>query len=134
MLEQDLFQSREKGRSVETNKDNLSHEIANLQNQLYETKYKLDQVQKAKEKKEQYFKGELEKYNKKYLQTENARNKIVFEMENKLKEELDHKDTYYKQLIEKLQAKFTSQTNSSKQTSIKTTKEVVMIRQTLERS
>lgn len=77
-------------------------------------KFKLEQCEKAKEKKEQYYKAELEKYNKKYLETENIRNRIVFEMEAKLKEELDHKDAYYKQLLEKLEAKLGQQTSHSK--------------------
>ena len=45
----------------------------------------------------------MEKYNAKYIESENNRNKIIFELENKLKEELEKKDAYYKDLIQKLE-------------------------------
>lgn len=47
---------------------------------------RLEQQEKAWAKKESYYKQEVEKYNGKYIESENSRNKIIFDMENKLKE------------------------------------------------
>lgn len=41
----------------------------------------------------------MDKYNNKYIESENTRNKIIFELENKLKSELEKKDQYYKDII-----------------------------------
>ena len=38
----------------------------------------MDQLEKSKEKKEAYYKQEVEKYNGKYIESENSRNKIIF--------------------------------------------------------
>ena len=73
-------------------------------------------MEKARQKKQIYYKEEVEKYNVKYIESENSRNKIIFELQNKLKDELEKKDAYYKDLIEKLEEKMYGTTHNSKET------------------
>jgi hypothetical protein len=58
----------------------------------------LENQSKTKENKEKYFSVELAKYTQRYLSSEQERNKILFELESKFKEEIEKKESNYRLL------------------------------------
>jgi hypothetical protein len=62
-------------------------------------KMSLDNHGKTKENKEKYFNQEVAKYTQRYLESEQERNKIIFELEGKFKEEMEKKEANYRAML-----------------------------------
>lgn len=77
---------KENNRSFAIMIQNLQIEEENLKKENQSLRLSIENIGKTKQNKEKYFSGELSKYTQRYLESEQERNKIVFELETKFKE------------------------------------------------
>jgi chromosome segregation ATPase len=132
-LEKVNLELLESSRVAGVEKGGISKKLANALEELEGLKAVASQMEQTKEKKEAHYRQELEKYTQRYMESENCRNKIVFELENSLREQLGKKDEYYLEVIGKLESKVQANGHSSKETLTKKEREVYGLIEKLER-
>ena len=96
---EELANTKETNRSLMIMIENLQHEEEDLKKECLSLRASLENQGKTKENKEKYFTQELAKYTQRYLESQQERNKIVFELESKFKEEIEKKESNYRLLI-----------------------------------
>ena len=90
---------KEASRSLMGMVEGLQHEEDDLQKQVQALRASLENQGRTKESKEKHYAAELAKYTQRYLESEQERNKIVFQLEAKFKEEIEKKETNYRALL-----------------------------------
>jgi chromosome segregation ATPase len=96
---EEVAAGKEANRSLMAMVEGLQQEEEDLKKQVQSLKASLDNQGRTKENKEKHFTQELAKYTQRYLESEQERNKIVFQLESKFKEEIEKKESNYRALI-----------------------------------